>query len=138
MPKSGIYPPLTLELPGDIQIESGFGGVDVGHEDKVANADGKRGENMPADKADMEDKQLPFMPLHQLLGAADGLHNPHLRVLGHEIGGHRVRVGGNDAGNAKEKGPQKGEKAHHKAQAKCLEEDAEAVKDSGKGRNILK
>ena len=88
------------------------GGVDVAHLDQR----GEGGQQIPAGVAQVQQEQLALVAQGLLLAHLQGLHHPDARVLIEVVQGEAVAVGGDDAGDHKQQGPQEDEEILHDVQ----------------------
>ena len=51
-------------LGGDVPVEYGDGRVFVGIQDQIAQIQGQHAKQVPADKSQIQDKQICFMAVH--------------------------------------------------------------------------
>ena len=67
---------------------------------------GEEIQKLPANKGQVQAEQLALVAIHQLTGSGDGFVGCHLRMLGHDIGGHGIAIDFDDAGNDEQQAPQ--------------------------------
>ena len=65
-----------------------------------------------------------------------GFHNADFRIFAEIIQGEAIPVGGNDAGNREEKGPEKDKEVFYNAQSDYLAGEGKAVKQREKLRTL--
>ena len=110
-----------------IQGKGGLCGLGIGGEEEIADTAGEQTEDGPADEGEIEDKKIHLFAAHQLFGHANGGDRGERRILRHQVGGHRVAVGGDDAGDDEEKRPEEYKNVHQKAEDKSISEVAEVM-----------
>ena len=105
------------------------GRVDIGDRpDRHGVADiGDRGEDRPAEKAQIQDKALPLVAGHHLLADADAVRHGHVRVIEQQELGHAIAVKGDDAGDDEQQRPQEDEQSLEQGQQDQLGSQTKAV-----------
>ena len=93
---------------------------------------GQHRQQRPAEKAQIEAEQVALAPVHERLGAFDGLGRRDGRVFGHDVRRHRVAVCGDDAGDDEQQRPrehlERDEQVEHEGAAEDVEGGKEILK----------
>ena len=88
---------------------------------------GKGGQQAPADVAQVQGKELGFVPQGLPLAHVQGLHHADAGVLIEVVEGEAVAVGGDDAGDDEQQGPEEDEEAVNNVQQDQLPHEGEPV-----------
>ena len=112
-----------LDLLEKADVGLGAVGLDPDGEDAQRQA----AEDLPAEKAQVQHKNLPLEAGGLGLAHVDGVHHAHLRVLAQVVDGEAVAVGGDDAGNDEQHTPQEHEDVANQRQQNQLSGEGEAV-----------
>ena len=91
-------------------------------------------QDAPADKAQIQHKQLPFVAPGLGLAHVQRLHHAYAGIFAQVIQGEAVAVAGDNAGDDEQQRPQKDKDAHDDLQQDHLSGKQEAVKQRGIGR----
>lgn len=84
----------------DRLIEAGDGSFLIRHDiNDLQNTEGQDGKQIPPDKAQVKDKQIPFMTVHHLVALGDRLRRGIFGVVVQNMEGHRARKLLDDTGD---------------------------------------
>lgn len=107
-------------LAGNLPVEDSVGSVFIGVQKNISDIKGECTQNDPADKGQIQNKQLQLMTVHHFPGSGDGFGSRKLRVIRHNEGGHGVAEGLDDSGDDKQQHPKKNIEACQEILGKAL------------------
>ena len=84
-------------FPADLAVEAGLRGFFIRTEPEGSDAQRQRTEKRPAEKAQFQTKQPPFIAAHELFGGFDRVHRAKTGMFIENIGRHGVAVARDDA-----------------------------------------
>ena len=124
-------------FPADLTVEAGLRGFLIRTEPEGSDAQRQRTEKRPAEKAQLQTKQPPFIAAHELFGGFSCVIRAHAGILIENVGRHGIAEGSNNAGNDEQERPQKNKDGRQKVQQKAVSEAVKLRKQVGNLRVLV-
>lgn len=111
---------LSIFLTYQILIEMSTGCAPIRYEPQQADTEGENAQQQPAEEAEIEHKQLPFVTVHEPYALSNSLVASHLPVVFVDIVGHGISIRFDESGNDQQQRPEEGVDADEQRQKKAL------------------